>query len=156
MDFFGETDPRLMPKHLFWNCKQLDFATALRADIGEQNYSVCPRHWYVDATISCAKCASDFCFTAEEQKNWYERQKFWISSFPKRCKNCQQKIRRQKSLMREFYLGISEALETSDTPVKQHLVNIVDEYESLVTRPPYAMLESRSELLKQIAGNAPE
>jgi len=89
MDWFGKLDPRKMPAHLFWRAKSLDYESAVPADIAEQSYSVCPRFWYIDARIQCIDCDEDFLFSKEEQKFWYENLKFWIDSFPKRCKRCQ-------------------------------------------------------------------
>ncbi len=87
---FGGYDPRNMPDYLFPEAYDLDYANAVRADVEKQNCSVCPRHWYIDATIDCVDCGESFRFTKEEQKHWYEELRFWIDSFPKRCKRCNQ------------------------------------------------------------------
>ena len=89
VDSFGSTDPREMPSHLFWRASSLDYENAIRANVEEQNYSVCPRHWYIDAKIPCADCDNQFLFSKEEQKHWYEKLKFYVDSFPDRCKPCQ-------------------------------------------------------------------
>ncbi len=89
MGGFGDHNPREMPPHFFFGAKRLDFDNAIRADIAQQNYSVCPRHWYVDAHIPCEDCDDVFVFSKEEQRHWYETLKFWIDSFPDRCKSCQ-------------------------------------------------------------------
>src|SRR4051794_10797523 len=87
-DSFGDSDPRKMPGHLFWGVRHLDYSTAVRADISQQNFSVCPRHWYIDAAFHCSRCDQSFVFTADEQKFWYEQLKFWIDSIPKECATC--------------------------------------------------------------------
>jgi hypothetical protein len=79
-DGFGQHDPRKMPPHLFFGALHIDYSTAMHANSRAQNFSVCPRHWYVDATFRCARCGLDFVFTAEEQRFWYEQLGFWIDS----------------------------------------------------------------------------
>src|SRR6185436_18703578 len=71
-NLFGENNPKRMPKHLFFGAQRLDYKTAQRADISKQHYTVCPRHWYVDATFICSDCGREFVFTASEQRFWYE------------------------------------------------------------------------------------
>ena len=97
MDTFGDTDPRKMPMHLFYGAIKLDNDTAIRADITVQNYSVCPRHWYIDATFICDGCKQEFCFSATEQKYWYEALRFYVDSQPKKCKSCRQYERDRKA-----------------------------------------------------------
>ena len=156
MDTFGDTDPQLMPSHLFWNCIYLDYSTAIRADISKQNYSVCPRHWYIDATFYCTHCKKNFCFTITEQKQWYENQKFWIDSIPKQCKDCRRQIRRKKSLQREYDRNVLHALKSDDMTQKQRLIDIIDELSSFVASLPTALIESRSTLARQIAKKSDE
>lgn len=76
-----------MPAHLFHSAR-VDHSTAVRADISKQNDSVCPRHWYVDAEITCTDCNEPFVFSASEQKFWYEDLHFRVDSFPKQCPPC--------------------------------------------------------------------
>ena len=149
-DVFGDTDPRMMPSHLFWNCVELAYSTAIRADITKQNFSVCPRHWYIDATFRCSRCPKKFVFTVAEQKQWYEHQKFWIDSIPKQCQDCRRQIRREKSLRREYDRDIHEVLGTADVAQKQRLIDIIDELNSIVPSIPEALIESRSTLIRQI------
>ena len=79
---FGENNPKRMPSHLFFGSRRMDYSTAQRADISKQNYTVCPRHWYVDATFRCRDCRNEFVFTAAEQRFWYEDRRFWIGELP--------------------------------------------------------------------------
>ena len=107
MDIFGNTDPRQMPSYLFWRASHLDYENATRANVEEQNYSVCPRHWYIDARIPCADCGNHFLFSKDEQRHWYEKLKFWIDSFPDRCKSCQKankEMHQQLDYIRNHYL----------------------------------------------------
>src|SRR4051794_18183057 len=87
---FGKHDPRQMPEHFFWRHKGLDYDSAIQADVSKQNYSVCPRHWYVDAAMRCEDCHEMFCWTAQEQHQWFEEFGFYVDSFAKRCLTCRQ------------------------------------------------------------------
>ena len=84
-EVFGGKDPKKMPAHLFFEARSLDYKNAQRADISKQHYTVCPRHWYVDATFACRDCGEEFVFSADEQRFWYEDRKFFIDSLPKHC-----------------------------------------------------------------------
>ncbi len=93
---FGEADAKKMPAHLFHGALSIDYDSAVRADISKQDYTVCPRHWYVDATFKCADCGSEFVFSAQEQRFWYEDRRFYVDSQPKRCAACRKKERQRK------------------------------------------------------------
>jgi hypothetical protein len=96
MNLFGESDPREMPAHLFHDALKIDYDSAKCADISKQDFTVCPRHWYIDATFRCADCRSEFVFSAKEQLFWYEERKFYVDSQPKRCAACRKKERAKK------------------------------------------------------------
>lgn len=85
MDIFGNTDPKLMPRHLFGGAYQLDYSTAIRGNPEQQNFSICPRHWYLDAIFKCEMCGDNFTWTAAEQRTWFEDWHFWIDSVPNQC-----------------------------------------------------------------------
>jgi hypothetical protein len=36
----------------FYGATNIDYSTAVRAETGIQNYSVCPREWSIDAVLS--------------------------------------------------------------------------------------------------------
>jgi Probable zinc-ribbon domain len=93
MDVFGDSDPKKMPPHLFHGAVSIDYGTAVRADVTKQDYSVCPRHWYIDATFKCIDCGLDFLFSADEQRFWYEQRRFYVDSQPTRCPACRKKER---------------------------------------------------------------
>ena len=156
MDVLGSTDPRLMPRHLFWNGIRLDYSTATRADIRKQNYSVCPRHWYIDATFLCSRCNKEFCFTVAEQRQWYEGLGFWIDSIAKQCKECRQQVRREKTLRREYDRNILDAIKSDDGAQKQKMADLIDELSLLVNPIPTAIVESRKRLARQIARQSDE
>ena len=97
MDISGSTKPQKMPLHFFHGAVSLDYSTAVRADITKQDYSVCPRHWYIDAVFKCADCGAEFLFSAKEQHFWYEERRFYVDSYPKRCPDCRKKERVRKA-----------------------------------------------------------
>lgn len=97
MDAFGDTDPKTMPPHFFHGAVFIDYSTAVRAEVAKQDYTSCPRHWYIDATFRCIDCGKDFLFSAEEQRFWYEERKFYVDSIPTRCPICRKKERARKS-----------------------------------------------------------
>ncbi|MEZ6190017.1 MAG: zinc-ribbon domain containing protein [Phycisphaerales bacterium] len=70
--FTGKRKPTDMPSWLFPDGTRFDYTSAVRADTTRQDFSVEPRHWYVDATIRCDRCEQDFLFSADEQRFWYE------------------------------------------------------------------------------------
>jgi len=80
MDVFGDTDPKKMPLHLFRGAVSIDYGTAVRADVSKQDYTVCPRHRYIDATFKCIDCGNDFLFSTDEQRFWYEQRRFYVDS----------------------------------------------------------------------------
>ena len=99
MDTFGDTSAKKMPDHLFYGASHVDYESAIKADVSQQNAATCPRHWYADATIKCELCNVNFLFSKEEQKYWYETLKFWVDSFPKKCSECKKK---EKEFHQEF------------------------------------------------------
>jgi len=109
IDSFGSSDPKQMPSHLFRDAHALDYTSATRANIEEQNYTVCPRHWYIDAVFNCSDCQRDFLFSVSEQRFWYEERKFFIESLPVRCPECRKKERIRK---KEAQLPLSERTHT--------------------------------------------
>ncbi len=95
-DQFGKSNPRKMPAHLFHDALKLNYDSAQRADTSKQAFTVCPRHWYIDATFRCVDCGCEFVFSREEQKFWYEERKFYVDSQPNRCAACRKKGRVRK------------------------------------------------------------
>lgn len=152
MDFtFGEQNPREMPTFLFFGAIQLDYTSAIRADISKQNYSVCPRYWYVDATIRCVRCGNEFPFTIDEQQYWYEHLNFWIESFPKHCQPCRSELRQLKALQQEYDRDIKQVLHRDAThDRKQRILEVIDTLTSSGLQLPELIKEKRGILIKQL------
>lgn len=150
MDYFGSTDPRLMPKHLFWGVVHMDYASAVRGNPEKQNYSVCPRYWYVDADFICKGCRKQFTWTAGEQKAWFEDYFFWIDSSPRHCKACRADRRHLASLRTEYDSIVAEARPKDAMVRKLRVIEIVRELESSIGRLPEKMIETKELFERQI------
>lgn len=143
MDIFGNTDPRMMPKHLFSGAIHLDYGSAVRGNPQKQNYSVCPRHWYIDADFNCTRCQKKFTWTTGEQKAWFEDYFFWVDSSPHLCKKCMADRRHLESLRREYDSTVSAAKRRDATDQKRRVIEIVRELESTFDHLPEKMIETK-------------
>ena len=154
IEFFGENNPRGMPSHLFFGSRRMDYSTAQRADISRQNYSVCPRHWYVDATFTCRDCGEEFIFSASEQRFWYEDRHFWIDSLPTRCIPCRKEQRVRLNLRKRYDALISTALAACPPETKKEVVAIINELEAAEDEIPEKMKENLAVLYAQLSKRA--
>ncbi|WP_353962720.1 zinc-ribbon domain containing protein [Acaryochloris thomasi] len=128
----------------------LDHSSAVRADVSRQNYSVCPRYWYVDATSKCSRCKKMFCFTIADQKRWYEELGFYVDSYAKNCRACRNDERKQKSLRQAYDRDIEATLCSNDIVAKKCLADVIDELCSYNSALPAKLHENRRLLNKQI------
>lgn len=156
MDLFGDTDPRKMPKHLFFGALSLQFESAERADTAKQDFSVCPRHWYIDATFQCEACSTEFVFSAQEQRFWYEDRGFYVDSIPRKCPACRKQARRVKLLKQQYESQISGTISSADISKKITLVGMLDELASTPFHLTERMIEHRNRLLDQIRKQPPK
>jgi hypothetical protein len=150
-DLFGEHEPRNVPRHLFSGSLHIDYASAVHADISRQNFSVCPRHWYIDATFHCPRCGNNFRFTADEQRVWYEELGFFVDSRAKHCVDCRRELRNLNSLRQEYDRDIASAMQGDDCECKQRLVVVIDELCECGGDLPARIHENRRLLARQIA-----
>ena len=150
MDIFGSSSSSLMPEYLFYDAVYIDHGTSIRANTSKQNYLVCPRHWYVDATFKCNLCDSNFVWTASEQKKWFEDYGFWIDSQPRSCKRCYAIKRRLASLQKEYDSIVGEAKGKDKPELKQKVISIVSELETAFTCLPDKMTQTRQLFEKQL------
>ena len=142
-EYFGELDPRRMPPHFFWGAVRLDCDSAEKADVSKQNYTTCPRYWYVDATFICPRCNSEFCFSADEQRHWFEELGFYVDSLAKHCINCRKALRAMKQCRKEYDRDIDKAMRSNDTVVQQRMVIVIDELCEYADELPQKILEQR-------------
>src|SRR5688572_18907823 len=115
-----------MPPHFWMGAHSIDYTSAVKADASRQNYTVAPRHWYIDATVACRRCHERFCFSAEEQKSWYEGYGFYVDSFPTHCPTCRRDLRDLKALRQEYDRDIANALAGDDCRLKARLLVVID------------------------------
>ena len=106
---FGESSPETMPMHLFWGAIRLDYSSALKANVALQDYTVCPRHWYVDAVFVCNACKREFSWSAMEQRTWFEEYRFYVDSRPTRCQECRRQRRQKDHLQKEYNKLVASA-----------------------------------------------
>jgi hypothetical protein len=154
MDIFGNTDPKLMPGHFFWSAIHLKYDSAIPADISKQNFSVCPRHWYIDADFQCATCQQEFTWTAGEQKAWFEEYHFWIDAFPVHCKKCRAATRHLQRLRKEYDSTVAAAKTGGRLDQKRRIVDILRELKISLGSLPKGMDETMELLERQIANRS--
>ena len=140
-----------MPLQLLPGALRLDYDSAIKADITKQEPDISPRYWYIDATIPCDRCRSDFLFSAGEQKAWYEDYRFYVWSFPKQCQPCRRELRHLKALRQEYDREIAGALRSADVDLKTRIATVIDELCEAGIALPDKALDKRSILAKQIA-----
>jgi hypothetical protein len=147
---FGSSDPKAMPGHLFRGAKRLDYSSAIRANVAVQDYTVCPRHWYVDATFLCEACKREFNWTAAEQRTWFEEYRFYIDSIPTRCPECRRQRRQKERLQKEYDTLVASARSGRDLEAKKRVIALVDQIEATSSRIPDRMRVTRDLLKRQI------
>jgi len=152
MSWYYETPVLVdIPGWLFAGHTHLDLASAVKADVSLQRFTVVPRHFYIDATFRCLRCHQEFCFTVVEQKYWYEDCRFTVNSYPRRCPACRRELRRRNALRQEYDHNISATLRSPDCAAKQRLIDIIDELREVGIILPQKTLDNRQRLAAQIA-----
>jgi len=154
LDLFGESSADRMPKHFFGGASRVLYATAQRADVSKQNYSVAPRHWYVTAMIRCCDCHEEFAFTASEQRFWYEERQFYVDSFPNRCAACRKHQRTLIELKAKYDALIAKALGPCPAELKNEALRLLSDLESHEYELSERMKDNRSRLARQLANLA--
>ena len=135
MDIFGNTDPNMMPLHFFHEAIKIDYSTAVKADTSRQNYSVCPREWYIDAKFLCNDCDTNFIWSALEQKVWFEDYQFWVDSHPTLCKECRKEKRELKKIRQEYDSLVPIARSSKEIGVKKKVLDLVCRLEKSLKLP---------------------
>jgi hypothetical protein len=150
-DLLGERNPRNMPPHFWGHAVFIDYRSAIKADVTRQNFCTVPRYWYVDVTARCGRCEGNFCFSAEEQRVWYEDRGFYVDSFPNCCRACRREHRKRKGLRQEYNRDIAAALTSEDCRFKAHVATIIDRLCKAGVDLPPKVHEKRRLLAEQIA-----
>jgi hypothetical protein len=141
-DLFGSTDPKRMPSHFFFGAVQLGLSSAVRANIDKQNYSVCPRHWYIDATFRCQDCDALFTWTADEQRTWFEEYAFYVDSQPTRCTKCRRGRRQLKLLRQEYDRTVGRARAGGSLEEKKRVLSLIDQIEEASRTVPKSFTDA--------------
>ena len=150
MDYFGTTNPKNMPEHLFFGAIYKNYETAVKADISKQNFSVCPRHWYIDVGFKCKGCEQTFIWLVEEQKAWFEEYVHYIDSKPNHCRQCRYQQRRIKKWKQIYDQHLKLARSKGDIDAKITIINTIDSMEKSGAHIPKRMLEVRDLFRKQV------
>jgi hypothetical protein len=149
MDIFGNTDPKMMPSHFFHGAIHIDYSTAVKAETGRQNFSVCPREWYIDAKFTCHGCNANFLWSASEQKAWFEDFQFWVDSYPTQCKKCRKEKRELNKIRQEYDRLVSIARSSKEIRIKKQVLDLIHDLEKSLKLPD-GIIETRKTLLNQI------
>lgn len=149
-NYFGKENPEEMPRHFFSGTHSIDYSTAIKANVDLQNCSICPRFWYVDAYFKCKRCDLEYCFSAEEQKVWFEKLNFWIDAFPKHCHKCRKDLRELKIIRKKYDAMVSEVMSEKDINAKAELTSIIDHLYELGGELPPRIHENRRILAQQL------
>ena len=147
-DLFGKTDPKRMPPHFFFGAVQLDLSSAAQANVDKQNYSTCPRYWYIDAIFLCQDCAAQFTWTADEQRAWFEEYGFYVDSHPTRCAKCRRNSRRLKSLRQEYDRTVERARAGESLEEKKRVLSLIDQIEELARVAPKRFEDAIQDLFR--------
>jgi hypothetical protein len=151
MSSFGSDDPREMPAHFFWQSLRVNYDTAVRSNPRNQNCSICPRFWYVDAIFPCNRCGAEFSFSAAEQRVWYEDYGFWVDSLPRHCLACRRDLRSLRAVRREYDQTVAPTLQHGDLESKKRLAGVIDRLYEFGGELPAQINENRRRLANQIA-----
>lgn len=143
-----------MPLHFFFGALAVRYETAFRADPEKQNYSVCPRHWYVDAEFKCERCGQEFTWTAQEQEAWFEDYFFWVDSRPRQCGECRGELRHVSELRKKYDATVTAAREHGTIAQKRRVVEIIAELEQALELMSGRMIETKNLFQRQIANRA--
>jgi hypothetical protein len=96
--------------------------TALIAETNKQNFSICPREYYVDVLRSCRTCHRQFIFFAKEQRYWFETLRFFVDADCVHCPDCRRESRTVQRRLRRY-----SDLFAKNEPTRKELMFLVDD-----------------------------
>lgn len=149
MDIFGDTDPKKMPEHFFFDALFINYKVVIPATIEKQDFTVAPRHWYIDAVFKCRKCKDNFTWTAKEQQVWFEEYKLNVDAQPGNCLNCRIKWRELLELRKEYDANVATAREQGTVEQKRRIIELISEFEKELRKVPDKMLETKKSFERQ-------
>jgi hypothetical protein len=96
--------------------------TAIRADLGKQNFCCFGRPYYVDILRHCRVCRRPFIFFAREQQHWFETLGFWIDADCLDCPEC----RYADQKLRQVFDRFSKTIQQPDL-TDEELTTLVED-----------------------------
>jgi gamma-glutamyl-gamma-aminobutyrate hydrolase PuuD len=105
--------PTLSRPWRFGNLHEINRSDVLPGQSGAQNYTVVGIQWHIGVILRCKKCRKTFEFTAEEQRHWYEKLRFWADSVPVECFEC----RGASRTIVNFHKRLSKVLATKEMTI---------------------------------------
>lgn len=113
---------------LRWACNRcLSQGRAIAAHPERQNVAAFPDSYpylaYYDFTKHCSDCGSDFLFSAQEQRYWYEILKFPVVVDANQCRDCRRKRREHANYQREIQHA-QQSLDERDPHQLYHLASL--------------------------------
>jgi hypothetical protein len=128
-----------------------DVDSAVRADVRRQNASLVGRDFYMDAWQTCTQCGEPYVFTTQEQRYWYEILRFYVWSYPVRCRRCRAVQRRAKRA-RQRYGDLREQAIRRDAPesLKREALAAIETWEAAGESLPGRTVQTRAILRRQI------
>ena len=139
-----------IPPHFYWGALELDYSTAIAANVALQNCTVMPRRWYVDARFRCADCGNEFLWSAKEQQVWFETCKFFVDSLKTRCDECCLRRSEVLHLRQEYDALIGEARSQGSVEQKERILEILEKLDSSCGPLADKMCETRELFCKQL------
>lgn len=101
----------------------------LLADLEKQEYLDWPPYFvYLEKERECRTCGSEFLFSKEEQKFWYETLGFWVQSEAVNCKECRADIRKRRDRIREAQKELQEISPNLNFDSIEQLENVIELY----------------------------
>ncbi|MBN8420612.1 MAG: zinc-ribbon domain containing protein [Verrucomicrobia bacterium] len=150
VDIYRNTGIKDIPPHFYWGALELDYSTAIEANVDLQNFTVMPRRWYVDARFRCADCGTEFLWSAKEQQVWFETYRFFVDSLRTRCDKCCLRRSEVLHLRQEYDALIGEARSQGTVEQKKRILEILEKLESSCGPLPDKMSEARDLFCKQL------
>ncbi len=151
MDIHRNTGIKDIPPYLYSGALELDYSTAIAANVELQNFTVMPRRWYVDARFHCVDCKAEFLWSAKEQQVWFETYRFFVDSLRTRCDDCCLKRSAVLQLRQEYDSLIGEARSHGTVEQKERILDILEKLESFCGDLPDKMRETRDLFCKQLS-----
>lgn len=112
-----------------WACDDcINSKKALISNALQQNHSYYFYLAYNDSNLSCENCKTEFTFSKEEKKFWYESMKFRKESVPVHCLSCRKKIRKKKLQNKRLSEILKKDIKFITIEELYELVQIYDEW----------------------------